>query len=994
MNDPRSNASDAIQELQNQWSDGRRTRVEDLLPQFAGLRSDNDALMDLIYSEVLLREDAGDTVDEAEYKSRFPQLKEAISRQFQLHRVLDESPTAVDITTATAALTLDSNAPRQTRTRPSYWPRIPGFDIQSLAGRGGSGIAYRAVEEALNRVVAVKMLHGIDSDNEGRRKQLVREAEAAASLDHKSIVSIYQIGTYDDVPFIVMAFIDGPSLAVRLKEGPMPPEDAIPMMIEICNAVQYAHDSGVIHRDLKPGNVLLDPEGQPHICDFGLARQLDNDYTAHATGDVVGTPAYMSPEQARGEHVTTATDIYSLGAVLYHCLTGQAPFQAATPWEIMTQVLSEDPPSARLINATVPVDLDTICSMALQKNPARRIASAAFLADELKRFQSGQPILSRPSSKLERFWKLCRRFPAVSSLTLVSVCALAALTVITWLSAQQVADALDKSESALADAKSDRDTAFDAMKTLAIEVPDALQRREASIEARTEVLTSAITGLKKLYDADEERVDIALALSNALNRYGYVLSQQGKNGDAVSQYEEAVALTEQFRSPDALTETAQTYCNLAQQYLRTVEFDLAIEAAQRSITVAEDSIKISEDHFYPELIAGRSHFHLASAFLAMEKLDEAEEEAEIALTKERALLAEAPHDRRIVTQLADTNIQMSRLYTQLNKPQTADDCLTEAIKLIGQEQGKFEEDTEVAKRWYTAHLNLGSLKMTQLKHREAETVYRVALLGYQHFVDVEPDRPGYHLKLGSIQTGLANCLTGLGDLGEAKQLVRSSIEQFQLGMNLGGPEYRVQRWAIFMGHLTLGNIQFRQGQLSEGIQSLRTAAKELEPVAEEFQQQGAIDAVNYLAELISGIIAQPSEANPEHIEQVKQSYAIFRSAQKGDFQPLIGQAGDLRDKLQQIAAAIRQNPSIADSVLLDSMATHITLAAGLRYESVAAGAEQSDQDKEEALQAAIDAATFYLGLPAADATFYLSAPEFQSSRDTPEFRQALGLPQP
>ena len=253
-----------------------------------------------------------------------------------------------------------------------------------------------------------------------------REAEAAANLDHPNIVPIYEVGEHQGQHYFSMKLIEGGSLASC--KLPLPPRQAAQLVATVAHAVHHAHQRGVLHRDLKPGNILLDARGQPHVTDFGLARGVDGDAQHTRTGAIVGTPAYMPPEQARSEKVlTTGVDVYSLGAVLYKLLTGRPPFKAATSLDTVLQVLEREPEPLRKLNPGIDRDLATICLKCLEKAPQRRYNSAAALADDLERRLRGEPIAARPSGRWERIRKYVRRKPAAAGLIAVTIVAVVAL---------------------------------------------------------------------------------------------------------------------------------------------------------------------------------------------------------------------------------------------------------------------------------------------------------------------------------------------------------------------------------------------------------------------------------------------------------------------------------------------------------------------------------------------------------------------------------------
>lgn len=281
------------------------------------------------------------------------------------------------------------------------------------------GVVYKARQINLNRIVALKMILAGQLASEDDVKRFYTEAEAAANLDHPGIVPIYEVGQYQGQHYFSMGFIDGESLAARVASGPLPPKEAAGLLLHIAEAIQYAHDHDLIHRDLKPANILLDKNGQPRVTDFGLAKQMKSDSNLTGTGQILGTPSYMAPEQAGGKvnEVGPLADVYALGAILYCLMTGRPPFQAANPLDTLMQVLDKEPIPPRQLNPTLPMDLETICLKCLNKEPLQRYASAQHLVDELARFLDGRPIVARPTNWFERAKKWAKRHPAVTSLS-------------------------------------------------------------------------------------------------------------------------------------------------------------------------------------------------------------------------------------------------------------------------------------------------------------------------------------------------------------------------------------------------------------------------------------------------------------------------------------------------------------------------------------------------------------------------------------------------
>lgn len=297
-------------------------------------------------------------------------------------------------------------------------PHIPGYEVESVLGRGGMGAVYKGRHLQLNRPVAIKMLLAGACATAGERERFLREAEAAARLQHPHIVPVYDVGDHDGRLFFTMEFVDGGTLAEELGGVPQTPTKASELLATLSDAVSAAHAAHIIHRDLKPSNILLTADGTPKISDFGLARQLEAAEGLTLTGTPMGTPSYMSPEQARGDSHAFGpyVDIYALGALLYELLTGRPPFHAESSSATLRQVLSQEPVSPRRLNADIPRDLETICLKCLQKDPRHRYATAADLRNDVRRFLKDEPIVARRIGVPGRILRWTRRNPAGAAL--------------------------------------------------------------------------------------------------------------------------------------------------------------------------------------------------------------------------------------------------------------------------------------------------------------------------------------------------------------------------------------------------------------------------------------------------------------------------------------------------------------------------------------------------------------------------------------------------
>jgi tetratricopeptide (TPR) repeat protein len=423
------------------------------------------------------------------------------------------------------------------------------YPVETELGRGGMGIVFRGRDEALRRAVAVKVLRPELADARARAR-FVREAQAMARVRHDHVVGVYAVADPPDgPPYFTMEYLAGPSLAARLRaHRPLEPHEAAGLAAQVADGLAAAHAAGLVHRDIKPANVLLDPDtGRAKIADFGLARLAEAPAGLTREGVLVGTPAYMSPEQARGEEPDARTDVYSLGVTLYEMLTGDVPFHGALHM-VLRQVAEDEPRPPRRLNDAVPRDLETVCLKAMTKEPARRYPTAGDLADDLRRFLKGEPVKARPAGRAERLWRWCRREPVRASLLAALLMALAG-ALVQWGRAERNAiEARHQQEEAVANlAEADREFARAAR---AVDTfygrtyEEGLMGQPVSFEVRMRQLADARAFYAGL--SPRRRADPAMRAGEAETcfRLGWLSSQLGDKAEAITWFRQAEPLYE------------------------------------------------------------------------------------------------------------------------------------------------------------------------------------------------------------------------------------------------------------------------------------------------------------------------------------------------------------------------------------------------------------------------------------------------------------------
>jgi tetratricopeptide (TPR) repeat protein/tRNA A-37 threonylcarbamoyl transferase component Bud32 len=701
---------------------------------------DRDEILGEALAEYLRSADSGRPPDRQAWLARYPDLAEELEaflaaqdRLERLARPLRQVVEAIADGEPSTDASGEGTGPEQPGT--PVPGQIADYEVLGELGRGGMGVVYRARQKGLKRLVALKVIRMRELVSADEARRFRAEAEMAAALDHPHVVPVHEVSEHEGQLFYSMRLMEGGSLAAQLERFRDDPHAAARLVATVARGVHHAHQRGILHRDLKPANILLDTEGQPHVSDFGLAKRVESDGSLTQTGAIVGTPQYMAPEQTQGQKgaVTTATDVYGLGAVLYALLTGKAPFRGDTVLETLEQVREREPASPRRSNAKVDRDLETICLKCLAKDPGRRYGSAEALAEDLERWLNGEPIQARRVGTGERIRKWVRRRPALAALAAVSALAsLALVSGLLWHDARM--------KAAAEEARQERDIADEERRWA----------RQAVDDMYTEVAEKWLARQPHLTPLERQ------LLEKAERYYQHAAEQTGSD-------------------PEVRRQAAKARSRLGALQFRLNRPDDAAESLRTAI-VALEQLRADfpeEADFRYEL--GLSQERLGQALSLAGRAREAEEALQQGIGLLEELAAAFPERAEYRVQLAETQEKLAGVLERLGQGNAAEKMYQQAIEAQQNLRDEALADVQRCSALAFSQGSLAGLLVNSGRHREAEQPCLQALALLQKLPATARRMPSFRAQRSAWLNTLGATLSRTGRLAEAERAFRDAL---------------------------------------------------------------------------------------------------------------------------------------------------------------------------------------------------------------------------
>lgn len=686
-----------------------------------------------------------------------------------------------------------------------------GYEIISTLGKGGMGIVFKAKHVPLNRIVAVKMIISGELASEDMLVRFQREAEAAAHLSHPNIVSVYEVGTHKGLPYFSLEFVDGPSLSDLMKETTLSAKDAAALLIPVARAVQYSHEMGVLHRDLKPQNILLTQDGLPKVADFGLAKRLDtddNDTDKTRAGVILGTPGYMAPEQARDtDSVGPQTDVYALGSILYYMMTGRPPFTAPTPFETVRQLLANEPVPPSKMQTGLDQDLETICLKSLEKELPKRYQSAGEFADELQRFLDGTPIIARPITRTERLKKWCKRNPKIATLSALAA-SLAMIVMIggpstaavIWGQKQEVVAAKDLADqnaqraaeneviaveaqgvaekNAEAAAVQEKN-AIDALKSMTFVVQRKMAGQTNLVGLREELLKTVHNGLARM-EKNQNNARAQDMISAGIHvRLGDINMEIGRVAKATEEYNKCLVVFQSLEKESSIPSPEQNWSKLYQllgDAARAAgDYDLAIQHHEKSLEIRREWVKKSPSPLSTNSMA-ISLGKLGSVCRVRGKLDDAKKYMVEAAEQWEKACQERPTDGNARDELLGAKMVLSKVMFQQGETAAALKMMSSAVDGIHQRLDRNANSITVRRNAAMFDTELAVMQLFAGDTAKAEENFSRAVTVFEELKESEPHDLDIHYKLEGALYGLSVAQDELGQTEAGRELMRRVVD--------------------------------------------------------------------------------------------------------------------------------------------------------------------------------------------------------------------------
>ena len=762
---------DICVEYETLFKQGGAPRIEDFLDRVpAECRS--QLVHELVALEVALSRGRGDQVSVDDVVSRYaPLLVPSEDRDTALRATVEKALASTAKLDPNVTETVASQAGQRAAAK---YPRIEGFEIQSVLGKGGMGIVFRAIQTSLGRPVALKMILHSDVADEC----LVRfeqEAKAVAELNDPHFVQIYELGEANGLPYMALELVDGGSLEQYRHGEPQAADFAAQALEHLARGMQQAHAAGLVHRDLKPHNVLMTRDGKYKIADFGLVKRRNEDAQLTRQGSVMGTASYMAPEQSRGApDVGPAADIHALGGILYCLLTGRPPFLAATVQDTIFQVRHAEAVPPSQLNPKVPKDLETICLKCLQKEPQKRYESAEELAEDLRRFRAGEPIKARPVGVAERAWRWCRRNPRVAIPSITAAALALALMIggpiaaILIYQQKQIADtARNKAQVAEGEATEARDVAtrqgelaLESQKTLVDDVQRTLENQPRMQDLRRRLLETALKGLAGVVTQDAAGGNSKTVITaSAYRRMGDIQLDLGQTEKALEAYQLCHATVDQLSKEDALPNPhhnlSLSYSNLGEALRRAGNAARAKEHFLDALRIRREWKQVEPTNEYVPQNIAETLGKIGNVCLMLGQFSEARDHYREAFGLREQWLAEDSKNTGAQAELAGAYLAMGRTWLRLGLLADAEQYTLKANEAI--EKLAQSEPDERSHRWNLAIFSnqLGAIRLIAGKAQPSADDYTKAMNILQELSDADPPN-------ALLRRHLAEACYGLG----------------------------------------------------------------------------------------------------------------------------------------------------------------------------------------------------------------------------------------